>query len=396
MAKMATIREIRNSQRADGPATILAIGTANPPNEMSQDEFPDFYFRVTKSEHMTNLKEKFKHMCKKSTVKKRYMYLTEELLKENANMCDYNTSSLDTRQDILAIEVPKLGKEAAIKAIKEWGQPRSKITHVIFCTVSGVSMPGADYELTKLLGLGPTVKRFMLYQQGCYGGGTVLRLAKDIAENNRGARVLVVCSEMTVVGFRGPTETHLDSMVGQALFTDGAGAVIVGADPDESVNEQPIFELVWASQTFLPGCERAIAGQLRQVGLTIHLAKDVPKLISDNLEKTLVEAFKPIGINDWNSIFWVAHPGGPAILDEVEAELGLDEDKLSATRHVLSEFGNMSSASVLFILDETRKRSYNEGKATTGNGLDWGVLFGFGPGITIETVVLHSVPTKLA
>lgn len=296
---------------------------------------------------------------KKSTVKKRYMYITEELLKQNQNMCDYNSSSLDVRQDILATEVPKLGKEAAVKAIKEWGQPRSNITHLIFCTVSGVSMPGADYHLTKLLGLSPSVNRFMLYQQGCYGGGTVLRLAKDIAENNRGARVLVVCAEMTVVGFRGPTETHLDSMIGQALFTDGAGAVIVGADPDESINERPIFELVWASQTFLPGCERAIAGQLRQVGLTIHLSKDVPKLISNNLEKVLVEAFEPIGINDWNSIFWVAHPGGPAILDEVEVKLGLEEDKLSATRHVLSEFGNMSSASVLFILDETRKRSFN-------------------------------------
>ena len=156
-------------------------------------------------------------------IKKRYMLLSEEMLEENPHMCDYNAPSLDTRQDILATEVPRLGKEAAVKAIKEWGQPRSKITHVIFCTTSGVDMPGADYQLTKLLGLRPSVKRFMLYQQGCYAGGTVLRLAKDIAENNRGARVLVVCSEITVVCFRGPTETHLDSMVGQALFGDGLG-----------------------------------------------------------------------------------------------------------------------------------------------------------------------------
>ncbi|CAN1179353.1 Chalcone synthase, partial [Linum perenne] len=77
---------------------------------------------------------------------------------------------------IVVVEVPKLGKEAAAKAIKEWGQPKSKITHLIFCTTSGVDMPGADYQLTKLLGLRPSVKRIMMYQQGCFAGGIVLRL----------------------------------------------------------------------------------------------------------------------------------------------------------------------------------------------------------------------------
>ncbi|KAI8541232.1 hypothetical protein RHMOL_Rhmol08G0046200 [Rhododendron molle] len=73
--------------------------------------------------------------------------------------------SLDARQDMVVVEVPKLGKEAATKAIKEWGQPKSKITHLVFCTTSGVDMPGADYQLTKLLGLRPSVKRLMMYQQ---------------------------------------------------------------------------------------------------------------------------------------------------------------------------------------------------------------------------------------
>ncbi|GMH06894.1 hypothetical protein Nepgr_008734 [Nepenthes gracilis] len=330
-------------------------------------------------------------MCDKSMISKRYMLLTEEILKENPNMCAYMGSSLDTRQDMVVVEVPKLGKEAAQKAIKEWGQPKSKITHVIFCTTSGVDMPGADYQLTKLLGLKPSVKRYMLYQQGCFAGGTVLRLAKDLAENNRGARVLVVCSEITAICFRGPTETHLDSMVGQALFGDGAAAVIVGADPDASV-ERPLYQLVWTAQTLLPDSEGAIDGHLREVGLTFHLLKDVPGLISKNIEKALTEAFGPLGIEDWNSLFWIAHPGGPAILDQVEAKIGLKEEKLRTTRHVLNEFGNMSSACVLFILDEMRKRSVKEGKATTGDGLEWGVLFGFGPGLTVETVVLHSVP----
>jgi chalcone synthase len=331
------------------------------------------------------------HAGDKSMIRKRYMHLTEEILEEHPNICAYMAPSLDARQDILVAEIPKLGKTAAQKAIKEWGQPMSKITHLVFCTTSGVDMPGADYQLIKMLGLSPSVRRVMLYQQGCFAGGTVLRVAKDLAENNRGARILVVCSEITAVTFRGPTETQLDSMVGQALFGDGAAAVIIGADPNMAI-ERPLFELVSASQTILPDTEGFIEGHLREVGLTFHLHRNVPVAISNNIERALVDAFAPLGIDDWNSIFWVAHPGGPAILDMVEARAKLDKNRMRATRHILSEYGNMSSACVLFILDEMRKRSLQDGNATTGEGMDWGVLFGFGPGLTVETVVLHSVP----
>ncbi|XP_047177974.1 chalcone synthase-like [Vigna umbellata] len=386
---MAHLDEIREKQRARGPATILAIATANPSNCIYQSDFTDYYFRVTKSDHMTDLKAKLKRICEKSMIEKRYIHLTEKMLKENPNISTYEEPSLDARQDILVEEVPKLGEKAASKALKEWGRARSDITHLIFCSTSGVDMPGADYQLVRLLGLKPSTKRFMLYHQGCFAGGTVLRLAKDLAENNVGARVLVVCSEITVVTFRGPCETHLDSLVGQALFGDGASSVIVGSDPDTAI-ERPLFHLVSASETILPNSEGAIEGHLREVGLTFHLKDKVPQLIGDNIEKSLEEAFQPLGISDWNSLFWVAHPGGPAILKQIEAMLGLNPDKLRATKEVLKEYGNMSSACVLFILDEMRRWSLEEGKSSTGEGLKWGVLYGFGPGLTMETIVLHS------
>ncbi|KAK7387619.1 hypothetical protein VNO78_28540 [Psophocarpus tetragonolobus] len=294
---MVSVAEIRRAQRAEGPATVLAIGTATPPNCVEQSTYPDYYFRITNSEHKSELKEKFKRMCKRDRYK------------------------------------------------------------------------------------------------GCFGGGTVLRLAKDLAENNKGARVLVVCSEITALTFRGPTDTHLDSLVGQALFGDGAAAVIVGSDPIPNI-EKPLFQLVLTSQTILPHSEGAIDGHLRQVGLTFHLLKDVPSLISNNIQMALLHAFQPLNLNisDYNSIFWIAHPGGPAILDQVEAKLGLNPHKLRSTRQVLSDYGNMSSASVLFILDHMRRNSQQEGLPTTGEGLQWGVLFAFGPGLTVETLVLHSLP----
>ncbi|KAJ0091754.1 hypothetical protein Patl1_13596 [Pistacia atlantica] len=262
-------------------------------------------------------------------------------MKENPNINSYKAPSLDTRQDMAATLIPELGKEAATKAIEEWGQPKSKITHLICCSTMGAFIPGYDYQIVQLLGLDLSINRVMLYQQGCNGGGTVLRIAKDLAENNKGARVLIVCTEITLVGFHCPTETDVDLLCLIALG--------------------------------------AICGSIREHGLTFHIGKEVPDLISNHIEKRLIEVFHPLGITDWNSIFWAAHPGGPAILDQVEAKLGLKPEKLRATRHVLAEYGNMSSVTVLFILDEVRKKSTEDGLKTTGEGLEWGVLFGFGP-----------------
>ncbi|KAJ0078656.1 hypothetical protein Patl1_23401 [Pistacia atlantica] len=291
---MVTVDEVRKAQRLEGTATIMAIGTANPPNVYDQSSYPDTYFRMTNTEHMTQ------------------------------------APSLDTRQDMAATLIPELGKEAATKAIEEWGQPKSKITHLICCSTMGGFIPGYDYQIVQLLGLDLSINRVMLYQQGCNGGGTVLRIAKDLAENNK-------------------------------------------------------------APTLVPNSVGAICGSIREHGLTFHIGKEVPDLISNHIEKRLIEVFHPLGITDWNSIFWAAHPGGPAILDQVEAKLGLQPEKLRATRHVLAEYGNMSSVTVLFILDEVRKKSTEDGLKTTGEGSEWGVLFGFGPGLTIETLVLHSV-----
>nr|P22924.1 RecName: Full=Chalcone synthase B; AltName: Full=Naringenin-chalcone synthase B [Petunia x hybrida]CAA32732.1 chalcone synthase [Petunia x hybrida] len=379
------------AQRAEGPAKILAIGTATPFHWVDQNSYPDYYFRVTNSQHLVDLKEKFRRICSKTMIKKRHMFLTEELLRKNPTLCSHNEPSLDIRQDILVSEIPKLGKEAALKAIGEWGQPKSTITHLVFCTRSGVDMPGADCQLVKLLGLSPSVQRLMMYQQGCFAGGTMLRLAKDLAENNKGARVLVVCAESSAIGFRGPSEANVDNLIAQALFGDGAAALIIGSDPKPGL-ERPVFEIFSAAQTFVPNGDCHLALHLREMGLTFHCTKDVPPTIAKNVESCLIKAFEPLGISDWNSLFWILHPGGNAIVDQVESTLGLGPEKLRATRNILSEYGNLSSACCLFILDEIRKKSAREGMRTSGDGLDLGVLLSFGPGLTIETVVLRSVP----
>ncbi|XWS43196.1 hypothetical protein CRYUN_Cryun16bG0081900 [Craigia yunnanensis] len=177
-----------------------------------------------------------------SMIKKRYFYLTKEMLRENPSMCTYMAPSLNARQDMTMKGVPKLGTKAKAKAIKEWGQPKSKITHLIFCTSSSVDMPGADYQHTKLHALPHSVKRTMIYQQSWFVDGTAFHIAKNLVENNKGVCVLVVCFEIISFYLHGVSNTNLDTLVASAFFADGVGAAIVGADLD-IVIECPLFQL---------------------------------------------------------------------------------------------------------------------------------------------------------
>ncbi|XP_022141572.1 chalcone synthase-like [Momordica charantia] len=378
---------VSEKEEGNNRATILGIGTAVPPNCVYQTQFPDLYFSLTNTQHNTLLKQKLQRICEKSAIKKRYFHWNEEILKANPNMCKYGAPSLDARLKMMAEEVPKLGKEAALKAIQDWGQPISTITHLIFTTYSSNSMPGPDFHLSNLLGLRPSVGKYMLFQLGCHAAATALRLAKDVAENNSGARVLVVCVDSTTIGFHAPPDEHVDMLVGPAIFSDGAAAVVVGADPDAAV-ERGLFQIVSAGQTVVPDTEDdGVHASIKEMGLVYHLSRNIPKHIGRNIEKCLAGAEC-----DYNSLFYVIHPGGRAILDEIEKNLGLGEAKLESSRQVLSEYGNMGGPTVVFVLDEMRNKSIRQGKSTTGHGFDCGVLMAFGPGLTIETLILKSVP----
>ncbi|CAH0395386.1 unnamed protein product [Bemisia tabaci] len=141
-----------------------------------------------------------------------------------------------------------------------------------------------------------------------------------------------------------------------------------------------------SSEISAPSADRRLA---KLIGL-----KPSVQVVAENIEQCLAETFAPLGVENWNELFYAVHTGGAAILRGMQEKLGLAEGKLDASWSVLSEYGNMGSPCVLFVLDALRKKSMGEGRSTTGDGLEMGVLVGFGPGLTVETVALKSVPLK--
>ncbi|KAJ1256877.1 hypothetical protein BS78_K274600 [Paspalum vaginatum] len=381
--------------RSDGLAAVLAMGTANPETCISQDVYPDYYFRLTKSEHHKELKDKVKRLCARSGTNRRFFYHDEALVSAHPEFLDRASPSLDARLDIVKTAVPELAASACRKAIAEWGRPATDITHLVVTTNSGAHIPGVDFRLVHLLGLRPSVRRSMLYLNGCFAGAAALRLAKDLAENNRGARVLVVCAELTLMFFAGPQDGHLQTLANQVFFGDGAAAVVVGADPVGPA-ELPIFEIVLTAQTIIPDTEDAILMHLTKAGLSGCTPRShMPAVIVDNVERCLVDAFSQLGIDHpkWNDdLFWVVHPGMVGIMDRLDQVFELQPEKLAASRHVLSDYGHMFGATVLFVLDEVRRqRALHQAEAPRPPQLDdWGVLMAFGPGVTVETMLLRA------
>ena len=265
--------------------------------------------------------------------------MSEEILKKYPELAVEGHPTVTQRLDICNKAVTQMAIEASQDCIRNWGRPVSDITHLVYVSSSEARLPGGDLYLAKGLGLRPETHRVMLYFAGCSGGVAGLRVAKDIAENNPGCRVLLATSETTIIGFKPPSADRPYDLVGVALFGDGAGAMLVGSDPNPSL-ETPFFELHTAIQHFLPDTEKIIDGRLTEEGISFKLDRALPQIIEDNIEEFCIRLMGQVGLSkeDYNKIFWAVHPGGPAILNRVEKRLDLCPEKLGASRRALEDY----------------------------------------------------------
>nr|QZM07352.1 polyketide synthase 3 [Rubus idaeus] len=392
-----------------GKATILALGKAFPHQLVMQDFLVDGYFKDTNCDD-PDLKQKLARLCKSinfspfssltctkiaqirtTTVKTRYVVMSDEILKKYPELAIEGIPTVKQRLDICNDAVTQMATEASQACIKNWGRPASDITHLVYVSSSEARLPGGDLYLARGLELSPQTKRVLLYFSGCSGGVAGLRVAKDIAENNPGSRVLLATSETTIIGYKPPSAHRPYDLVGVALFGDGAGAMIIGSDP-ELVSEKPLFELHTAIQEFLPGTEKTIDGRLTEEGISFKLARELPQIIEDNAEGFCGRLMDVIGFDnkEYNKMFWAVHPGGPAILNRLEKRLDLFPEKLNASRRALMDYGNASSNTIVYVLEYMIEESKKIKKNEQADG-EWGLILAFGPGITFEGILARNL-----
>lgn len=271
------------------------------------------------------------------------------------------------RMRVYAREAPTLAHDSCLRALADAGVDAGAITHVVLVSCTGFESPGVDLRLIESLGLDAGVRRTCVGMMGCHGAINGLAVARAFAQSDPAARVLMVCVELCTLHFCASIEQG--AMVANALFGDGAAAVVVGhGDRGRALGA--------CSSVVVPGTSADMGWVIGDAGFEMTLASGVPSALAERVPGWVDGWLSSQGVAREDVAGWAVHPGGPRVLDEVSSALGLGEDGIDASRAVLREHGNMSSGTVLFILDRMRAV---EGPIA---------LLAFGPGLCAEGALL--------
>jgi len=336
---------------------INAIATAVPTTEC------DASYRRWARRQLAGKREAdlLERMMQRSGIGRRFTVLTDDGSHEVEGTF-YGAEqppSTHQRMAVYAREAPELAL-SAIRGLGELGD----VTHMVVASCTGFTAPGLDQVLARRLGLAPTVERVVIGFMGCYAGVTALRTAGHIVRSDPAARVLVVAIELCSLHLQ-PTD-RLDRLMAMAQFADGCAAAIVTADG-------PGLALGEGLSMTLEDSHDLITWTIGDTGFAMELSGEVPGRLASALADAEV-ANAVTGGEEIGAIeAWAVHPGGKSIVDAVERGLGLPPEKVAASRAVLQDYGNLSSASVLFVLERLMK----ERPAT-------GIALAFGPGLAME------------
>ena len=254
------------------------------------------------------------------------------------------------------------------------------VTHVITVSCTGFANPGPDYYIVKEAGLRPSVQRYQLGFMGCYAAIPALRMAEQFCAADPKAVVLVLCLELCTLHLH--PRGGLDDMLANALFADGAACAIVSARPVPA--GQRALALGAFASTVIPEGEGEMAWSIGDHGFDIVLSSYVPKIIGGAIYELVAPLLRAQETGLEGVRYWAVHPGGRAILDKVQSGLGLAPEQVAASREVLRQYGNMSSATVLFVLREL----WAQPEARAGDRI---IAMAFGPGLTVESAALSYV-----
>lgn len=248
-----------------------------------------------------------------------------------------------------------------------------EITHLITVSCTGLSAPGLDLHITELMDLPKHIYRTSVNFMGCYAAFHALKLADLICKQDMNARVIIVCTELCTLHFQ--KEPTTDNITSSMLFADGSAAALVTPDqyPLPGLTLQNFYAEI------IPRGKKDMAWELSSSGFTMTLSGYIPELIAEDFEPLVSRSLRSAGITKEQINGWCIHPGGKRILTAVGKCLGLHDDDLTESFAILREFGNMSSATILFVLQQMMKKRKKLPQKIFGAA--------FGPGLTMETFV---------
>ena len=353
-------------------ARILSIGTATPPTTITQDRIRDFFAQQPDCDRLTQ--RLIRATFDAAEIDQRHTVLPElgeaggdGIFVDARGVLRSPGTALRNAEFIRL--APELSLRAAQAALDDAGVPASVITHVVTVSCTGCFAPGPDFRIVRDLGLPGSTERYNLGFIGCAAAFPGLRVAERLCAAQPDAVVLVVCTELCSLHIR-PSSSP-DQIVSSSVFADGSAAAIITSEH----GDRPGLDLERFGTALTSEGEQDMAWTIGDDGFEMVLTGEVPRIIGREI-RGAVDSF--LG-GDVPSA-WAVHPGGRSILDRVQTGLELEPDALRASRAVLRDYGNMSSATVMFILRELLHDDAVASGATIAG-------LAFGPGLTVESAL---------
>lgn len=357
-------------------AFITHIGTATPQHQITQHEV----LRFMQKAHGLNQEEarKLEVLYRATGIKTRYSIIEDykkttdfSFFPNNESLSPFPATS--TRNQLYKAHVVDLSAKAAIDALGE-GFDFSEITHLITVSCTGLFAPGLDIALVSKLGLNSTVERTAINYMGCYAAFNAIKVAKAICAAQSNVNVLVVCTEICSLHFQ--KENTDNNLLANALFGDGSAALLISSDSSEGAN----LSLDHFFCDLLPNGSEEMAWEVGNYGFEMKLSTYVPDIIKGGVNQ-LIDKLKSV-LKDNDPQHYAIHPGGKKILSVLENALGISKEKNWSAHEILKDYGNMSSPTILFVL----KNIVNQ--LSNANHNDQVLSFAFGPGLTLESMIL--------
>lgn len=350
-------------------AYINRVATCVPPHDV-HEAFVRFARALPAEPRARSV---FDRMAARSQISHRYSYLPPSVDREDDAVDATRVYAMDhfpstaRRMELFEEHAPTLAVATVAKL--DLGVGIQRITHVIVTSCTGMYAPGLDLDLVMRCGISPSAERTMIGFMGCYAAINALKLSRHIVRSTPEARVLIVNLELCSLHFQ--QADRLEPLLSFLIFGDGCAAALVSADPVGLSMDRFYAAL-------LPETRDLITWKVRDDGFDMFLSGRVPRAIAEGLPRVseaMLDGASPESIERW-----AVHPGGRTVLDAVEHGLGLAPTALNVSRSVLDDFGNMSSATVMFVLASTLELAQRG---------DRGCAMSFGPGLTAETMLFR-------
>lgn len=344
-----------------GKAHIMAVGTAVPPYCLRQDDIQEFAAALFR-DNLHNL-DRLLPVFANSLIKTRHL---SQPLAWYAGKHSFAEANAVYEQ--VAVE---LAERAAGQAIERAGIGRSDIGTILFVSSTGIATPSLDSILIQKLGLSPHTARLPLWGLGCAGGVAGLARAAQLAAAGGPAAILVVAVELCSLTYQRGDYSKAN-LIGTSLFADGAAAAVIAPDGGGPV-------IVDSFSTLFADTGDIMGWSVVEGGLQVRFSRDIPSIVRKYLPELTGILCDRHGIGRGTVEHYVVHPGGAKILSAYAESLDLPPEKLAPAYTVLADYGNMSSASVLFVLEKFMAETKPAGR--------YGLMLALGPGFSAEQVL---------